>query len=349
MPEPHGLLLPPDVIQPFLLRFRRDDLHIMATFTGHPDYEAVEAMIRYRADGTPSIRAIVTRHDQTQIDHVNDERLQAQAHGVARQTCYRPIDLDVGARQPPQARLVFASHAGEQIVLDITAAGPPSTRQAGLTDPGMHSPNSSLPVMWRGASTLAGPQTRVTIDGRDHDVPVKISTPAFVAHQGYYTERHSMAVVRAGTVRALLRRRPQRIETGAEWLFEAAGGETRYRVAECDRDGVVEIENAAGDETIQARAIGNRLDVTSIRLRDGDPLQPGFDLAFAGQGRFSIAVDEARDLVTGELQMQHDAGGSHIRLVPTQPGWAASRCIDVHCGRAGDEIVCVTRIGDGTA
>ena len=92
-----GIALPPDLLQPFLLRFRREDLHIMAFFRGHPDYEAVEAMIRYRADGTPSIRAILTRHDQRQIDHVNDDDLAAEGHSVTRQTCRRDIALAVEA------------------------------------------------------------------------------------------------------------------------------------------------------------------------------------------------------------------------------------------------------------
>src|SRR5437660_9607731 len=107
-----GIVLPPDLLQPFLLRFRREELHIMAFFGGHTDYEAVEAMIRYRADGTPSIRAILTRHDQRQIDHVNDDHLFAEGGGVVRQTCHCDIKLVVDA--PPgrrHARLEFLSHA----------------------------------------------------------------------------------------------------------------------------------------------------------------------------------------------------------------------------------------------
>ena len=92
-----GIVLPPGLLQPFLLRFRREDLHIMAFFGGHPDYEAVEAMIRYRDDGTPSIRAILTRHDQSQVDHVNDDDLSVDGHGVIRQTCRRDIALAVEA------------------------------------------------------------------------------------------------------------------------------------------------------------------------------------------------------------------------------------------------------------
>ena len=121
-----GIVLPPGLLQPFLLRFRREDLHIMAFFSGHPDYEAVEAMIRYRGDGMPSIRAILTRHDQSQIDHVNDDDLSAEGHGVTRQTCRRDIALAVEALPGRRhARLQFDSHAGEPVVLDIATAGEP--------------------------------------------------------------------------------------------------------------------------------------------------------------------------------------------------------------------------------
>ena len=173
------MVLPPGLLQPFLLRFRREDLHIMAFFSGHPDYEAVEAMISYRGDGSPSIRAILTRHDQRQIDHVNDDALSAEGHGVARETCRRDIALAVDA--PPgrrHARLEFDSHAGEPVVLDITTVGEPDPKRGGISDPGSHSPNTSLPLMRRRASSLAGPQTAVFVGGKHFQVPVKISSGA---------------------------------------------------------------------------------------------------------------------------------------------------------------------------
>ena len=145
-----GIVLPPGMLQPFLLRFRREDMHIMAFFSDHPDYEAVEAMISYRADGTPSIRAILTRHDQSQIDHVNDDNLSAEGHGVARQTCRHDIALAVEAVPGRRhARLEFDSHAGEPVVLDLTTAGEPDPKRGGVSDPGSHSPNTSLPLMRR--------------------------------------------------------------------------------------------------------------------------------------------------------------------------------------------------------
>ncbi len=171
-----GIVLPPGLLQPFLLRFRREELHIMAFFRGHSDYEAVEAMIRYRDDGTPSIRAILTRHDQSQIDHVNDDDLSAEGHGVARQTCRRDIALAIDALPGRRhARLEFDSHAGEPVVLDITTVGEPDPKRGGISDPGSHSPNTSLPLMRRRASTLAGAQTAVFVGGKRSDGKLRIA------------------------------------------------------------------------------------------------------------------------------------------------------------------------------
>jgi hypothetical protein len=196
-----GIVLPPDLLQPFLLRFRREELHVMAFFSGHSDYEAVEAMVSYRDDGTPSIRAILTRHDQSQIDHVNDDDLSAEGHGVARQTCRRDIALAIDALPGRRhARLEFRSHADEPVVLDITTVGEPDPKRGGISDPGSHSPDSSLPLMRRRASTLAGPQTAVFVGGKRFEVPVKIRSGPFVAHEGYFTEGHAFGAIRAGTI-----------------------------------------------------------------------------------------------------------------------------------------------------
>ena len=44
--------------------------------------------------------------------------------------------------------------------------------------------------MRRRASALAAPQTAVFVGGKRFEVPVKISSGPFVAHEGYFTEEH---------------------------------------------------------------------------------------------------------------------------------------------------------------
>jgi hypothetical protein len=48
MRSARGIELPPGLLQPFDLKALRDDLHVMAFVRGHPEWEAVEAMVRYR-------------------------------------------------------------------------------------------------------------------------------------------------------------------------------------------------------------------------------------------------------------------------------------------------------------
>lgn len=341
-----GIVLPPGLLQPFLLRFRREDLHIMAFFTGHPDYEAVEAMIRYRADGTPSIRAILTRHDQRQIDHVNDDDLSAEGRGVTRQTCRRDIVLAVKAVSGGRhARLEFISHAGEPVVLDITTAGEPDEKRGGVSDPGSHSPNTSLPMMRRRASALAAPQTAVFVGGQRFEVPVKISAGPFVAHEGYFTEGHTFGAIRAGTISYRLKTQPARMAAGEEWILDSDGRTIVYRIESHGLDGMLHIAREdASREFIEAFAGDEGLRITRIGCSADGKTDGGLDLALSELGRFSLAMD-GETIVSGSAAVQRQAGTDVITLSPTQPDWAMARQVRVTCSRDGDRLTAETTIG----
>jgi hypothetical protein len=341
-----SLLMPPDILQPFALRFRRDDLHVMAFFEGHPEYEAVEAMVQVQADGRNSIRAIITRHNQSQIDHVNDDVLFAAFRGTDRECCRREIELEMeslGAGR--RARLEFLSLAGERIVLDVVTAGQPDVKRGGLSDPGGHSASSSLPLMWRGATTLAGPRTKVTIDDVGYPVPVKTRAGNFIAHQGYYTERHSMGVIRTGTVAARLLKKPDRLEVGAEWVLQHDEYETAYRVTALAADGTLRIARLDGSEMITAHAIEDRLAVTRISLPAEAGRIDGLVLAFDRNAGFSLSIEGQQDIVFGRVHLAEGLDGSVISLRPLQPDWAVGRIVRVACSRDGDQIRFVTTIG----
>lgn len=341
-----GIVLPPGLLQPFLLRFRREDLHVMAFFSGHPEYEAVEAMIRYRGDGTPSIRAILTRHDQSQIDHVNDDELSAEAHGVARETCRRDIALAVDALPGKRrARLEFLSHAGEPIVLDITTVAEPDPKRGGVSDPGSHSPNTSLPLMRRRSSTLAGPQTAVSVGGRRFDVPVKIRSGPFVAHEGYFTEGHVFGAIRAGTISHRLHAAPVRMAVGERWVVESDGRLMTYRIESRDPDGKLCItRDDAPSESIEACATGEGLRVTRIGKPAGAKLPGGLELVFDQPGYFRLAM-EGETIVSGSVEVERRPGAAVVTLSPTQPDWAVTRPVCVTCSRDGDRWTAVTQIG----
>jgi hypothetical protein len=118
-----------EIVQPFFVRFRRDDLHVMAFFVGHRQYEAAQAVIKNRFDGQSPIRAIFTCHNQSQMDHINDEALAAELRGAQGEVSDRLIALATEQRnRRPRVRIDFESLSGEQLVLDLTAVRPPDPR-----------------------------------------------------------------------------------------------------------------------------------------------------------------------------------------------------------------------------
>ena len=350
-PEPalfaRGLLLPPNVVQPFFLLHRMDDLHVMAFFEGHPTYEAVEAMVQRRERDAWSIRAILTRHDQSQVDHINDPVLLARMSGARRETLFCPVTLELEEHADSRrARISFRSQAGEQVVLDVATVGLPDKRGGGLSDPGGHSADSSLPLMLRGASVLAGPRSTVTIDDVSFAVPVKVRTDAFIGHEGYYTEDHAMGVVRAGDVTLTVRAVPHQVNVGGRWLFEMDGREIAYAVTARSDEGELTIENEGDSgETITAFAVGDQLDVTRIHLPNERRATGGLTLSFDRVGGFSLSMDGAEDLVSGCTVTAGSGDDAMLSLCATQPDWAVSRRVDVRCVTSNDELRFVTTIG----
>ena len=156
---------------------------------------------------------------------------------------------------------------------------------AAISDPGSHSPDSSLPLMRRRASTLAGPQTAVFVGGKRFEVPVKISSGPFVAHEGYFTEGHMFGAIRAGTISYRLKTRPARMAVGEQWILEGDGRVIIYRIESNDPDGKLRIARTdAPGKSIEAFATGDGLRITRIgSLADGRP-QGGLDLAFDEAG-----------------------------------------------------------------
>jgi hypothetical protein len=314
-----GLLLPPGVIQPFDLHRLHDDLHVMAFFENHPVYEAVEAMIRRRSAGPAAIRTILTRHDQSQVDHVNDDGLLAAARFTQRQTCRREIAL-VESMMPggcPRARLEFLSHDGRVVALDVASAACPSPARSGLTDPGQHSKGTNLPLMWRGKSARAGAASSVTIDGTAWPIPQALGNDDLALRHGVYTESHDMLILRAGTTR-------------------------HESVATLPADG--QVRRSRGDgatQTVHGRRVGDQWELHRVDVGTNDPKAPTASLVFEEPGRFSLRLEGASDSVDGDVGSDADS----IHLLPREPAWARARAVHLRISRADGRVEVTTSIG----
>lgn len=159
------------IVQPFPIHFDSNDLHVIVFFDGHPEYEAIEAMIQERDGKAPYIRAIITRRDKTQIDHINDQKMVKwlESKKRKREVYYTPISCNISGREGKKNIVMsFTSFKGERIYVQTSPASKASSKYGGLINPLGHSRYISLPVMYAEKSTLICSRSRILIDGEIH-------------------------------------------------------------------------------------------------------------------------------------------------------------------------------------
>jgi hypothetical protein len=326
----------PSFVPPVGVEFRREDGHVIAFLGGHPEYEAVEAFVS-RPPGAPAVlRAILTRHDKTQVDHVNDPALVRRPSLPSRSIVSTDVRWDEttdGGRT--QARLAFTSFRGERVVLELAAGTPAMPAFGGLTDPEGHAPDV-LPIMWRDASAIAGAGTRCLID----DVPCGIV-------KAFHTVGFALGVVVSREIALRVLESPRALVTAARWRFRRHDDELVYEIADARPDRVVIRGTSRAGETIDAVNLDGKLAPTAVTIPAASARAGALVVRFApflrDGARFAVDVDAHRDLLTGDIE------GTVADFVarPDAPSWARSRTVHVRVRRTAEEISVTTVVGDG--
>lgn len=337
-------------IQPFSILFEDHDLHVMLHFEGHKEYEAAEAMIRMgRGNEPPLIRAILTRHDQTQIDYINDKELveQLQKQGASRETYYADIQYNWDLEKSrPEVFLRFRTINDELIEFNLYTVGKPTKKHGGLTDPEGHAKDSALPVMYRGKSTLASKKSSIFIDGISYKIPYMIRIPLFfTGMKGYYTEEFLIGVLFAGEKELSLEKAPLALAEGEKWIYKAGDLEKQYMITEIQDH---KLKIISDHEVIKAEIVDGEIGIDEIILFSPFSQERLFSLSFfpalvlcaenRNEVEFSISIDEKTPFVTGVLSKEETNSGIVLRLVPKEPRWAVERVIKTEVGVTGDEI-----------
>ena len=337
-------------VQPFAIDFRYETEHVIAFCSGHPEYEAVEAFIARRSNRGPRIRAILTRHDMSQVDHINEGEVVRERRAIdpTRETYHAPIAFEqttAGALRDSVLR--FSSYKGETIVLELVAAFPADPAFGGLTDPQGHAPDV-LPVMWRSASAVAARATRVTIDDVPYPIPVFVETADLVGMKAFYTRGFAVGIVRTRGVELDLVAAPAEMTVGQRWSYRQGDRRVDYEIAEREGDRVVIRRTPGKSETIHAHVSDDGLRIGRITLASGsetsstlsvdfDPFLPAPARRASGVdpiSTFCIGIDDHTSLVTGSV-MPVETG---FELVPVEPVWARSRAINLRLTQDGNTL-----------
>ena len=349
---------PAPLIQPFALDFERYGWHIMLYFEGHPRYESVEAMLRERAGQQPLIRAILTRHDQTQIHYLNDDAMMQgmaaspPALQYAAMTCCHSV-----GNGRPRARLSFCTSEGEEIDIDLRAAGKPSPKYAGLTAPGGHAATSALPVMYRESSTLAHPKSRLRIDGRAYAIPRKAWVPLFfTGMKGYYSANWCHGVLRAFARQPVsLESAPAELVPGAQWRYRWGDRQRSYTVVSVEGSRVVaeglrervlleRLEDQLRLAEVQRQASDGH-SALHLRFTSAMPLLGG-DAGPPWQGEFAVGIDTHDNLLAGRIRLDRRGDGDYLHMRPNTPDWAAARPLTLALRTEGGQTYLSGAIGN---
>jgi hypothetical protein len=335
-------------LQPFAIDYRYEDLHVIAFLAGHPDYDAIEAFVALRSAGEPLVRAILTRHDRTQVDYLNDQaeidRRLAGPTRTGREMHLAPIDFGAsGEGTDLHAMLVFTPEPGRRFELDLRAATDTLPAFGGLTDPLGHAPDV-LPVLFRSASAVGSPETQATIDGQ------KVTVAS-----AFYTRGFAVAILPAGETELALAEAPVVPVVGARWVYRWPRGEDVYAIEARNADRLAIRRSGGAREEITARLVRDRLHVETIRAASASETASTFTLAFdpflpdltgptlgVDPGvYFTVAVDGHAELITGRVE----AGPATLALVPERPGWAQARVVRVLLRRDGERVTLSTAVG----
>jgi hypothetical protein len=337
-----GPLLGAGPVQPIDARYERAALHVMLALHGHPDYEAIEAMVGPPLDGRREARVILTRHDGTQVDHVTDARLPDDAVGLQRRVVHRPIEVAAGPDEPvPRAVLRFRSWRDEPVVLEVAALGAPDPARGGLVDPGRHAARSSFPVMLRERSTLAAPGSGVSIGGRAVELAT-LGANGSGPIRGYVSLGYHLLVLRAGERTLDVVAEPQSMRVGEAWRIDDGRGARRYAIESVGgRGGLLLACGGDRGERVVLRTDARGLRLATLHLADRHDPSRSAGLRFADDGTFAIDIGDARDLVAG--RWSQDRPG-RLRLAPERPGWAAARPVEIEVRTAGARTVVTTRM-----
>jgi len=345
-------------VQPFFALFEDHDYHVMLFFEGHKEYEAVEAMIK-TGSGTepPLIRAILTRHDQTQIDYINNKELveQLQKRGASRETYYTDIQYDWDLEKSrPEVFLRFRTINEELVEFNLYTAAKPVKKYGGLTEPGGHAKDSALPVMYRGKSTLASKKSSILIDGISYKIPYMVRVPIFfTGMKGYYTEEFLIGVIFAGEKDLRLIKTPPVLAEGEKWIYKSGDEEKEYMITEIQNN---EIKIASKNEVIKAEMIDGEIGIKEIAFLSPFNQERLFSFNFtpslifgketAKEMEFSLSIDDNTSLVTGVLHKEKTADGIVLRLIPKEPGWAQERVVKTEIKISDNEILIMTTVGE---
>lgn len=309
------------VVIPFDMVGMYAEHHVIAWFSGHSEFEAVEAFVY----GKGHVRAILTRHDGSQIDAFNYSPSAGMDESPNREQYSTKISFDL-AKNGRDARLELAMPDGKPLVLSYVGQGKPNARHAGLTDPGIHSSDGGLPAMYRKASSVSGPKSTVTIDGTAYAIPMDQAIshpPFFTAYSAFLSDGYESLFMRTFAEKEM----PAIpcVEGTASPLPAYRTGISENRITPAWKKGVAEVDSIRSSSD----AISGSGHAVELRFTPPFPNLASMGANETASVSFGVRFEGASAAsITGSVLVERSGDRVTVTLLPEEPSWAkATRSI----------------------
>lgn len=312
------------VLSPFKAIGSLADYHVIAFFEGHDSYESVEAFIYKDKDENYTFRAIMTDRENGQVDYVTTKEL----YNVRKNS---EIDIDRDVRYTKgefyldknnkDYILQFEIDEHTTITLVYIGTGIPDSTWGGMTDPGGHSPNGGLPMMYRSRSSIGTKKSYVRINDTKYDIAIDESIshrPFFIGYSAFFSEDYFFTILPS---------------------YSSTEDLSKYSI-EHIRDNVLTVNSVSyttefhinhDSENFEISKIRNRTKLKHSDFMDIDfnpPLPNVYSLAEGEnvKSKFAISFSNSpKEEIYGEVIINKiEKNQISIDLQPLYPGWAKS-------------------------
>ena len=303
------------VIVPFDMISMYAEHHVIAWFSGHSEFESVEAFVY----GNGHVRAILTRHNGSQIDAFNYSPSAGMDESSSRERYSANIffELAINGRD---ARLELDMPDGKTLTLSYIGQGKPNSRHAGLTDPGIHSSDGGLPAMYRKASSVSGPKSTVTIDGTEYAIPMDKAIshpPFFTAYSAFLSDGYESLFMRTFAEKEM----PAIpcVPGTAPPLPAYRTGISENRILPAWKNGIAEVECIRSSSD----AISGSSHAVELRFNPPFPNIAAMGRAESASVDFAVRFEgESAASITGTVLVERSGDRVTVRLLPDEPSWA---------------------------
>jgi hypothetical protein len=255
-------------------------------------------------------------------------------------------------------RIGFITPRGEAIVLESHTEGKASVEHGRLVDPLGHSGSISLPVMYPERSTLCGPRSHISIEGRSAGAAPGESPRLFEGLQGFHSENFRIGVFRAGSEQLRVRQAPGSLRPGEKWVYSSGAGTSCYEIVDT-RGHILWVEGA--NERITAELTRGALVLRQVSILSSSRershsdfslrFEPGLPISVTADGNqarsesdFSISIDDQTSLVTGRATSQRGGSGINLMLCPDRPRWATDKKVATVVRKVGETLLLGTEV-----